>query len=65
MLEATRQLSQPTIPGRTIIWATGITGRSGVAAIWEASVVLTVAVMAVAVMAAAVMAAARTGDRNS
>jgi hypothetical protein len=55
MLEAMRQLSQSTIPGRTIIRATGITGRSAVAAIWEASVVLTVAVMA----------AAGIGDRNS
>jgi hypothetical protein len=61
MLEATRQVSQSTIPGRIIIVDTGITGRLAVA-IWEATAV-TGEVSAV-IMAAAGTAAAGIADRT-
>jgi hypothetical protein len=70
MLEATRQVSQFTIPGRTTILATGITGRLAVA-MWEASAVtgeasaVTVEASAVTGEASAVVtAAAGIADRN-
>jgi hypothetical protein len=64
MLEATRQVSQSTIPGRTIILATGITGRLAVA-IREPSALTEEASAAVMGEASAVVtAAAGIADRN-